>query len=114
MLYGATLAVSPVSEKLNVTGVFFDKMVTLLFSKILPNHTASLTASCCYCRFYKLSTLLTTDDKTEKAVNGEETVESEHQANEGTTEEEEAGINSCYYDKSKSFFDNLSCDERAR
>ncbi|XP_041842052.1 LSM14A mRNA processing body assembly factor b [Melanotaenia boesemani] len=50
------------------------------------------------------------DDKPEKALNGEETADSEHPANEGTTEEEEAVINACYYDKSKSFFDNLSCD----
>ncbi|XP_070686425.1 LSM14A mRNA processing body assembly factor b isoform X2 [Pempheris klunzingeri] len=50
------------------------------------------------------------DDKTEKALNGEETADSEHPANEGTNEEEEAVINT-YYDKSKSFFDNLSCDD---
>lgn len=48
------------------------------------------------------------DDKTEKALNGEE---SEHPTNEGAAEEEEAVINTCYYDKSKSFFDNLSCDD---
>ncbi|XP_022600485.1 protein LSM14 homolog A isoform X1 [Seriola dumerili] len=54
------------------------------------------------------------DDKTEKALNGEETVVSEHPANEGTTEEEEAVINTCYYDKSKSFFDNLSCDDLSK
>lgn len=53
---------------------------------------------------------MTTDDKTEKALNGEETADSEHPANEGTNEEEEAVINT-YYDKSKSFFDNLSCDD---
>ncbi|CAJ1048768.1 LSM14A mRNA processing body assembly factor b isoform X2 [Xyrichtys novacula] len=50
-------------------------------------------------------------DKADKALNGEETAESEHPATEGTTEEEEAVINTCYYDKSKSFFDNLSCDD---
>ncbi|XP_071344955.1 LSM14A mRNA processing body assembly factor b isoform X2 [Trachinotus anak] len=54
------------------------------------------------------------DDKTEKALNGEETADSEHPANEGTTEEEEAVINTCYYDKSKSFFDNLSCDDLSK
>lgn len=59
--------------------------------------------------FYKISSNIT-DDKTEKALNGVET-DSEHPANEGTTEEEEAVINTCYYDKSKSFFDNLSCDD---
>lgn len=49
------------------------------------------------------------DDKTEKAQNGEETGDSEHPATEGT-EEEETVINT-YYDKSKSFFDNLSCGD---
>ncbi|KAM9366272.1 LSM14A mRNA processing body assembly factor b isoform 2-T2 [Symphorus nematophorus] len=51
------------------------------------------------------------DDKTEKALNGEETADSEHPANE---EEEEAVITTCYYDKSKSFFDNLSCDDLSK
>lgn len=54
------------------------------------------------------------DDKTEKALNGDETTDSEHPANEGTNEEEEAVINTCYYDKSKSFFDNLSCDDPSK
>ncbi|KAM8895280.1 protein LSM14 homolog A-like isoform 2-T2 [Spinachia spinachia] len=64
------------------------------------------------------------DDKTEKVVNGEEAAESEHPANEGTTtttpvttttnnEEEEAAI-STYYDKTKSFFDNLSADDLSK
>lgn len=51
-----------------------------------------------------------TDDKPEKALNGEQTADSEPLASEGTTVEEEAVINT-YYDKSKSFFDNLSCDD---
>lgn len=51
-----------------------------------------------------MSSNITTDDK---ALNGEETVDSEHLAN----EEEETVMNTCYYDKSKSFFDNLSCDD---
>lgn len=45
-----------------------------------------------------------TDDK---PLNGEETADSENLAH----EEEEAAANTCYYDKSKSFFDNLSCDD---
>ncbi|KAM6950253.1 protein LSM14 homolog A-like isoform 1-T1 [Lycodopsis pacificus] len=53
------------------------------------------------------------DDKTEKAVNGEEPAESEHPANEGANEEEEAA-NSTYYDKTKSFFDNLSADDLSK
>lgn len=59
---------------------------------------------------FKISTYIT-DDKTEKPLNGEQAADSEHVANEGTTEEEEAVINTCYYDKSKSFFDNLSSDD---
>ncbi|XP_069546469.1 LSM14A mRNA processing body assembly factor b [Brachyistius frenatus] len=51
------------------------------------------------------------DDKPEKALNGEEAADTEHPATEGATEEDEAAINSCYYDKTKSFFDNLSCDD---
>ncbi|KAM6943520.1 LOW QUALITY PROTEIN: LSM14A mRNA processing body assembly factor b [Xenentodon cancila] len=51
------------------------------------------------------------DDKPEKALNGEETVNSDIPGNEATTEEEEPAINACYYDKSKSFFDNLSCED---
>ncbi|XP_068179051.1 LSM14A mRNA processing body assembly factor b isoform X2 [Antennarius striatus] len=49
--------------------------------------------------------------KDEKTLNGEETTESEHVANE---EEEEAAGNACYYDKTKSFFDNLSCDDLSK
>lgn len=45
-----------------------------------------------------------TDDK---PLNGEETADSENLAH----EEAEAAANTCYYDKSKSFFDNLSCDD---
>ena len=57
-----------------------------------------------------------TDDKPEKAdkaLNGEEKVDSgvETQNSEGNVEEEEAPASSCYYDKSKSFFDNISCDD---
>lgn len=53
------------------------------------------------------------DDKTEKALNGEEPAESEHPANEAATEEDEAAINT-YYDKTKSFFDNLSADDLSK
>uniref|UniRef100_A0A3P8VZ20 LSM14A mRNA processing body assembly factor b n=1 Tax=Cynoglossus semilaevis TaxID=244447 RepID=A0A3P8VZ20_CYNSE len=52
--------------------------------------------------------------KDDKALNGEETADSDHPVTEGTTEEEEPAINSCYYDKSKSFFDNLSCDDPSK
>ncbi|XP_037307933.1 LSM14A mRNA processing body assembly factor a isoform X1 [Pungitius pungitius] len=53
------------------------------------------------------------DEKTEKAVNGEEKADSavENQSSEGAAEEEEALGPNVYYDKSKSFFDNISCDD---
>ncbi|KAK0143833.1 Protein LSM14 A [Merluccius polli] len=51
------------------------------------------------------------DEKPEKALNGEEKVDVEQPAAEATGEEEEPGSASCYYDKTKSFFDNLSCDD---
>ncbi|XP_067105626.1 LSM14A mRNA processing body assembly factor b isoform X1 [Osmerus mordax] len=52
-------------------------------------------------------------EKADKALNGEEKVDSgvETQNSEGNVEEEEAPASSCYYDKSKSFFDNISCDD---
>lgn len=48
--------------------------------------------------------------KDDKPLNGEETADSENV----THEEEETAANSCYYDKSKSFFDNLSCDDPSK
>ncbi|KAM4573241.1 LSM14A mRNA processing body assembly factor a isoform 2-T2 [Odontesthes bonariensis] len=55
------------------------------------------------------------DEKTEKALNGEDKGDSgvETQNSEGNADEEGGdplGPN-CYYDKSKSFFDNISCDD---
>ncbi|KAF1386275.1 hypothetical protein PFLUV_G00092830 [Perca fluviatilis] len=53
-------------------------------------------------------------EKAEKAVNGEEKVDAgvEAQISEGTGEEEGDPLGpNCYYDKSKSFFDNISCDD---
>ncbi|KAG7218087.1 hypothetical protein INR49_020646 [Caranx melampygus] len=53
-------------------------------------------------------------DKSEKTVNGEDKGDSgvETQNSEGNADEEcdPLGPN-CYYDKSKSFFDNISCDD---
>lgn len=53
-------------------------------------------------------------EKPEKAVNGEDKTDSgvETQNSEGNADEEcdPLGPN-CYYDKSKSFFDNISCDD---
>ncbi|XP_063802047.1 protein LSM14 homolog A isoform X1 [Pseudophryne corroboree] len=51
------------------------------------------------------------DDKPEKPVNGEDKADSgvDTQNSEGNVEEEEAAA-SLYYDKTKSFFDNISCD----
>ncbi|XP_077953522.1 protein LSM14 homolog isoform X2 [Gasterosteus aculeatus] len=53
------------------------------------------------------------DEKTEKVVNGEEKVDSgvENQTSEGPAEEEDTLGPNVYYDKSKSFFDNISCDD---
>ncbi|XP_075045274.1 protein LSM14 homolog A [Mixophyes fleayi] len=52
------------------------------------------------------------DDKPEKPVNGEDKADSgvDTQNSEGNVEEEEVPA-SCYYDKTKSFFDNISCDD---
>lgn len=53
------------------------------------------------------------DDKADKPLNGEEAGDYEHTANDGAAEEETV-INTCYYDKTKSFFDNLSCDDPSK
>ncbi|TDH10032.1 hypothetical protein EPR50_G00093240 [Perca flavescens] len=53
-------------------------------------------------------------ERSEKAVNGEEKVDAgvESLLTEGTAEEEGDPLGpNCYYDKSKSFFDNISCDD---
>ncbi|XP_062860974.1 LSM14A mRNA processing body assembly factor b isoform X2 [Trichomycterus rosablanca] len=52
--------------------------------------------------------------KDEKAVNGEEKGDSgvETQNSEGNVVEDDPLGPHCYYDKSKSFFDNISCDDR--
>ncbi|XP_015253567.1 PREDICTED: protein LSM14 homolog A-like isoform X2 [Cyprinodon variegatus] len=54
------------------------------------------------------------DEKTEKALNGEDKGDSgvETQNSEGNHEDEGDPLGpNCYYDKSKSFFDNISCDD---
>ncbi|XP_071384675.1 LSM14A mRNA processing body assembly factor a isoform X4 [Centroberyx affinis] len=56
-------------------------------------------------------------EKSEKAVNGEDKADSgvETQNSEGNAEEEGDPLGpNCYYDKSKSFFDNISCDDTSR
>lgn len=53
-------------------------------------------------------------EKTEKVVNGEEKGDSgvDTQNSEGNADEEPDPLGpNCYYDKSKSFFDNISCDD---
>lgn len=57
-----------------------------------------------------------TDEKSEKAektLNGEEKTDSgvETQNSEGNADEDDPLGPNCYYDKSKSFFDNISCDD---
>ncbi|XP_014861507.1 PREDICTED: protein LSM14 homolog A-like isoform X1 [Poecilia mexicana] len=54
------------------------------------------------------------DEKSEKALNGEDKGDSgvETQNSEGNNEDESDPLGpNCYYDKSKSFFDNISCDD---
>lgn len=53
------------------------------------------------------------DDKPEKALNGEDKGDSgvDTQNSEGNADEEDPLGPKCYYDKSKSFFDNISCDD---
>ncbi|XP_075432491.1 protein LSM14 homolog A isoform X1 [Ascaphus truei] len=53
------------------------------------------------------------DDKPEKPVNGEDKGDSgvDTQNSEGNADEEEALASNSYYDKTKSFFDNISCDD---
>lgn len=53
-------------------------------------------------------------EKSEKAVNGEDKGDSgvDTQNSEGNADEESDTLGpNCYYDKSKSFFDNISCDD---
>uniref|UniRef100_A0A8C1FIK0 LSM14A mRNA processing body assembly factor b n=1 Tax=Cyprinus carpio carpio TaxID=630221 RepID=A0A8C1FIK0_CYPCA len=51
--------------------------------------------------------------KPEKTLNGEEKTDSgvETQNSEGNADEEDPLGPNCYYDKTKSFFDNISCDD---
>ncbi|XP_030646813.1 LSM14A mRNA processing body assembly factor a isoform X2 [Chanos chanos] len=53
------------------------------------------------------------EEKPEKALNGEEKGDSgvDTQNSEGNADEEDPLGPNCYYDKSKSFFDNISCDD---
>ncbi|XP_028665920.1 protein LSM14 homolog A-like isoform X2 [Erpetoichthys calabaricus] len=52
-------------------------------------------------------------EKADKAVNGEDKGDSgvETQNSEGNADEDDPLGPNCYYDKSKSFFDNISCDD---
>lgn len=52
-------------------------------------------------------------EKSEKTLNGEEKTDSgvETHNSEGNADEEDPLGPNCYYDKSKSFFDNISCDD---
>ncbi|XP_042571709.1 protein LSM14 homolog A-like isoform X3 [Cyprinus carpio] len=53
------------------------------------------------------------DEKSDKALNGEDKGDSgvDTQNSEGNVVEEDPLGPNCYYDKSKSFFDNISCDD---
>lgn len=52
-------------------------------------------------------------EKQEKPVNGEDKGDSgvDTQNSEGNADEEDPLGPNCYYDKTKSFFDNISCDD---
>lgn len=52
-------------------------------------------------------------EKPEKPVNGEDKGDSgvDTQNSEGNADEEDPLGPNCYYDKTKSFFDNISCDD---
>lgn len=69
-----------------------------------------------YCQMRVIMSLCAADEKSEKSektLNGEEKTDSgvETQNSEGNVEEEDPLGPNCYYDKSKSFFDNISCDD---
>lgn len=53
------------------------------------------------------------EDKPEKPVNGEDKGDSgvETQNSESNADEDDPLGPNCYYDKTKSFFDNISCDD---
>lgn len=53
------------------------------------------------------------EDKLEKPVNGEDKGDSgvDTQNSEGNADEDDPLGPNCYYDKTKSFFDNISCDD---
>ncbi|KAI7790578.1 LSM14A mRNA processing body assembly factor a isoform X2 [Triplophysa rosa] len=53
------------------------------------------------------------DERSDKALNGEDKGDSgvDTQNSEGNVDEEDPLRPNCYYDKSKSFFDNISCDD---
>jgi protein LSM14 len=52
-------------------------------------------------------------EKQERPVNGEDKGDSgvDTQNSEGNADEEDPLGPNCYYDKTKSFFDNISCDD---
>lgn len=66
-----------------------------------------------YAGIFVLTAHVCTDEKSDEALNGEDKSESgaDTQNSEGNAEEEDRLRTNCYYDKSKSFFDNISCDD---
>lgn len=53
------------------------------------------------------------DERSDKVLNGEDKGDSgvDTQNSEGNADDEDTLRPNCYYDKSKSFFDNISCDD---
>lgn len=64
-------------------------------------------------RFSHRVHVLCLDEKPEKTLNGEDKGDSgvDTQNSEGNADEEDPLGPNCYYDKTKSFFDNISCDD---
>ncbi len=63
--------------------------------------------------FCVLTVYVCSDEKSDKDLNGEDKGDSgvDAQNSEAKAEEEDPLVQKCYYDKSKSFFDNISCDD---
>ncbi len=80
--------------------VIFSEMIIILWK----SHTVTTL---------ELTVHVCSDEKADEALNGEDKSESgaDTQNSEGNAEEEDRLRTNCYYDKSKSFFDNISCDD---
>lgn len=96
-------------NKLKLKGEFsfFDSEITFIYLNY-QSLVQVLTFVVCAC--FSLEDKL---EKQEKPVNGEDKGDSgvDTQNSEGNADEEDPLGPNCYYDKTKSFFDNISCDD---